>query len=651
MFDFSPTVKLRLECLAENLLGEAVMRSRDLAAVGFSKRAARAFSRFAPVMRLAMVAALWFVEYEAWLRTLTRFTRLSAAAQGAYFHRRFNPPRSAFRIYLLRLLQTFIVGLYYADPEVARALGYPERDGWVADRRVTASGGSGVHPGPDEDPLQSGILPHPCGDLSFETDVLVIGSGAGGAVVAAELAECGRRVLILEEGGSFRTVDFKTGNSHDRYLSLYRDGGMTAALGLPLVLIPLGKTVGGTTTINSGTCLRCPDAVFDGWRERFGLAGLTPQVIAPYYERVEDALGVVPVPAVLQGGNFHRIDRGIRALGLAGGPLPRNAPGCVASGECCFGCPSGAKLSMDQSYVPRALKAGARMFTHCRAERLRLSSHRVNGVTARFTDPATGRKTARLTVNAKQVVVACGTLLTPVLLKRSGVVSSRALGRHMTVHPTAKAVGIFADKLSGHRGVPQGYHTEFLHGRGLMFESIFYPPWLMAVNYGGVGEDHRRFMQSYQHAGVFAFLISDDANGRVVAMPDGRPLLLYSFGRREHELYLEGTRWLGKILFAAGATKVFTGVHSLPVVENAAELERLTPDRVHRHELETVAFHPLGTCRMGFYPHESVVDAHLRVHDYDNLFIADGSIFPSSLGVNPQMTIMAFASRLGQSLC
>jgi choline dehydrogenase-like flavoprotein len=498
--------------------------------------------------------------------------------------------------------------------------------------------------------VAAGILPHPDGDLTCETDVLVIGSGAGGAVVAAALAERGRRVLILEEGGYFRTSDFKTGNSHDRYLNLYRDGGMTAALGLPLVLIPLGKTVGGTTTINSGTCLRVPDGVLAGWRERFGLSDLTATLVAPYYDRVEKFLGVMPVPEVLQGGNFGMIDRGLKALGLAGSALLRNAPGCQAAGECCFGCPSGGKLSMEQSYVPHALKAGARLFTSCRVERVTLSGHRATGATARFIDPARGKKMARLTVTAKSVIVACGTLFSPVLLKRSGVVSSHALGRHMTVHPTAKAIGIFDDEIAGQRGVPQGYHTEFLHGRGLLFESIFYPPWLMAANYGGVGEAHREFMAAYQRAGVFAFLISDDANGRVVTMPDGRPLLLYSFGRREHELYLEGTRWLGKILFAAGARKVFTGVHSRPVIENPADLETLTPDRIKRHELETVAFHPLGTCRMGLYPHESVVDGNLRVHDYDNLFIADGSVFPSSLGVNPQMTIMAFATRLGQSL-
>lgn len=627
----------RLDAVARELIGSEALNRHDLEAVRFMERARKTLSCFAPAMRLALFLIIFFIEYEAVIYSLTRFSRLDAEKRQRHFARFYSHPKSFWRMSLLRLVQSFVLTIYYSDPNVAQVAGYPEKSS------------------PQKPALNQESVPQPkdvhaasTQDIPIAVDYLVIGSGAGGAVVATGLAEAGKEVIVLEEGAAHDTRDFQK-NSYDRYMQLYRDGGMIASLGFPPIVIPVGKTLGGTTTINSGTCFRLPDNILEKWRTQQGLTDLSMAELSPYFDDIEKFLGVAPVAPSVQGPNFMAIDRGIKSLGLDGGPLMRNAPGCVGAAECCFGCPSGAKLSMEASFMPRALKAGARAFTRIRVKRILHAGHRATGVLAEILDDDS-RVIREVSIEANHVIVSCGTLLSPVLLKRSGIVASSALGRHLTVHPTAKVVGFFDEPLDGFKGVPQGYYTEFMHDKGLMYEPVFYPPWLMAVNYAGIGNDHARFMDLYRHYGIFGFLISDEPKGRIIAMPDGRPLIFYSFTRREHELYIEGLKWLCRILFASGARRIYTGAHGVPVITSLKEVEELDVSRLPRRKLEAAAFHPLGTCRMGRYPQDSVVDVNLRVHDYDNLFIADGSVFPSSLGVNPQLTIMAFAARLADKL-
>src|SRR6185312_3175586 len=245
------------------------------------------------------------------------------------------------------------------------------------------------------------------GDLAVECDVVVIGTGAGGAVVGRELAEAGLAVVFVEEGRYFDRSDF-TGRSFEMQQKLYRRGGGTFSIGNVAIPIPLGQTVGGTTTVNSGTCYRTPDRVLHQWQHDLGLAELGPDGLAPYFERVESVLGVERSKAELMGGNGRVIARGCESLGFTKhGPLKRNAPECDGQGVCCFGCPTDAKRSTNVSYVPLALKAGAALFTGLRAERVMVDGGRAVGVVARTT---AGHA---LTVRARSVVVSCGAILTP----------------------------------------------------------------------------------------------------------------------------------------------------------------------------------------------------------------------------------------------
>jgi choline dehydrogenase-like flavoprotein len=622
-----------LLCFTKNLLGEDVLSRRSLEDTHFLERAEAAFDRFPFFVQCGVIFLLWIIEYEAFFCHGTRFSHLNDQRQKEFFIQCFVQPKTWFRIATLRALQAFTLSVYYADPVVAQSVGYPEKAGHFARKPRDLSG----------------TLPAPECDAELETEVLVIGSGAGGAAVASALAERGRRVLILEEGGYFRPHDWHEANSYERYLGLYRDAGFTTAIGIPPVILPLGKTVGGTTTVNSGTCFRLPDAVLNAWHVQKGLLSLTVEGLKPYFEDVEAVLGVAPVTPETQGGNFAMLQRGLKALGKEGGPLLRNAPGCSAAAECCFGCPPGAKRSSGESYIPRAFSLGARLIPYSKVVYLEQSGSQVTRARVQTRDPLTGKVTGKFTVRARQIVVAAGTLHTPALLKHSGIANrSRALGRYMSVHPTGKAVGLFPDKIQGQFGVPQGFQADFLHEQGIMFETVFYPPWLMAANFSAIREEHARIMGLYDNLGVLGFLISDSGNGSVKTLPGGVPMAFYNFGQKEYDAYLEALRWICRVLLEAGATEVFPSVHRLPPIKRMEDIESINRYNISKGDLETVAFHPLGTCRMGIDPRESVVDEHLRVHGYDNLFIADGSVFPSSLGVNPQETIMAFALRLAR---
>jgi len=317
-------------------------------------------------------------------------------------------------------------------------------------------------------------------DVHEKADVVVVGSGAGGAVVARELAARGRDVVLLEEGGYFTGKDF-TGNPREMIDLLYRNRGLTGAFGRPPIPIPLGRCVGGTTTINSGTCYRAPDYVLDEWAERYGVAGAREPDLRAYFERVEAELGVRPVPEDTYGRNSRLFERGAAALGYDGARIPRNERGCLGTGVCAIGCPQDAKQAMHVSYVPRAQAAGARLYTRCRVDRVLLSGGRAIGVIGRFVD-ASERETAReLCALARHVVVACGALLTPALLERSGVSDpSGQRGRNLHIHPATRVGALFDEEVRGWEEVPQAYNVHHFTREGIFIQGQFVPPALEA---------------------------------------------------------------------------------------------------------------------------------------------------------------------------
>jgi choline dehydrogenase-like flavoprotein len=461
----------------------------------------------------------------------------------------------------------------------------------------------------------------------LEADVCVVGAGAGGAVVAAELAEGGARVVVLDQGPRHDPDDFSA-RPPEMLARLYRDGGQTATLGTPPIVLPLGSGLGGTTLVNSGTCFRTPPHVLERWAGEYGLE-LDEQTLRPCFERVESALSVAEVSPELAGANAAVARRGAEQLGWSHGYLRRNARGCVGSGVCVFGCPTSAKQHTGITYVPRAEAAGARIVTGAEVRELRVESGRAHGVGARLSD---GR---RLDVSAPSVVVACGTIHTPLLLERSGIEDrSGQRGRNLALHPATAAFALMDDVVDMARGVPQSFYVDEFAAQGIMFEGVAGPPAYAAMSLPLTGDAHARAMADYRRLAQFGLMVSDSSRGRVHAVA-GRPVIRYDLCADDLAKFRAGLARLRELFLAAGAREVY-----LPLPAG------VSPARARARDLTLMAFHPLGTARADARSSHGVTDGDLGVHGVAGLHVADGSVVPSALGVNPQLTIMALATRL-----
>jgi choline dehydrogenase-like flavoprotein len=469
------------------------------------------------------------------------------------------------------------------------------------------------------------------GGVAVSGDVCVIGAGAAGAVLAAELAEGGMDVVVLEEG-TWHDPDEFTGSMPGMLAELYRDGGQTLTLGAPPILLPLGRAVGGTTLINSGTCFRTPPRVLERWQREFGLE-LSADSLAPFFERVEGALSVDEVAPELAGGNAGVARRGAERMGWSHGYLRRNARGCVGSGLCTLGCPTSAKQHTGITYMPRARTAGARIFTGARAQRVLLERGHAKGVRA-----LTAEGTA-IEVDAPIVVVAAGTIHTPLLLRRSGVgTASGALGRNLSLHPATAIFARMEEVVDMAHGVPQSFYVDEFADEGIMFEGAAGPPAYAALALPLTGARHAEAMADYRRLALFGLMVSDSSRGSVSALA-GRPLIRYDLGPDDLMRFRRGMTRMRELFRAAGAREVH-----LPLPDG------VEPERARVRDLKLMAFHPLGTARADARPTHGVVDGDLAVHGVDGIYVADGSAPPSSLGVNPQLTIMALATRLAFSL-
>lgn len=554
----------------------------------------------------------------------------------------------------LRGLATPIKALYFDDPAIYALLGQKYRDGTPSEdealRRIT----------PDDQPRYVRERTQRACDLrdgeTLEADVVVIGSGAGGAVAAYELAAAGHAVLLLEEGLFFGRQDF-TGSTFRMQHLLYRDMGATTTLGNGQIFVPTGKSVGGSTTVNSGTCYRMPDRVSRMWEEQLGLAGLGPAGLAPYYERVESVLGVdYGAPAVL-GAAAAAVARGAEALGLRHRPLRRNAPDCDGQGLCCFGCPTDAKRSTNVSYVPMALRAGAELVIGARAERLIIEGGRAVGVEAISAYPQRDGAALhpRFRVRAKAVVLATGSLATPVFLlsdpqAKRALSRSQALGQHLTIHPAAGVFAVMPERINAGPSIPQSYSIEQFHDQGLLFEGAATPADLTAITLTLVGRPFVEAMEAFGHLACFGFMLEDSTCGSVTPGPFRRPLLRYDLSEHDVTRLKRGVDVLCRVFFSAGAKRVLTPVHGFEVLHHPDELHRMHQLDLRPSQFELTAYHPLGTARMGVSPATSVVSPDLQAHDLPGLYICDGSVIPTSPAVNPQLTIMAVVSRAAQHL-
>jgi choline dehydrogenase-like flavoprotein len=580
------------------------------------------FAGMPSVVRAGFRATLWALETSAWATRRRSFTQLGEEERGQLldeWHNGTTPLRLALRMLLVPLKIA-----HFNDRSVYEELGCVFReDPSTAARSESRGVIDGNHVDADE---------------TIDCDVVVVGTGAGGAVVAKELAEKGFAVVLVEEGEKIERTQF-TGHSVTLQKKLYRDMGATFALGNAPLLLPVGRAVGGTTTINAGTCFRTPPSVLERWRSEAGLAALTDERMAQYYARVEGVLGVARSRKEHLGGIARVIARGADALGYHHSPLDRNAPDCEGKGSCFFGCPTDAKRSTNVSYVPLALRAGARLYTSTRVERLLVSGGRAVGVEAR-----TGAG-ARLRVNARAVTVAAGALFTPLLLQRSGIgARSGQLGRNLSVHPAGGVGAMFDEPVRGWDAIPQGYSVDEFKHEGILFEGAFMPPDLGAAALPFFGRKLVDVVEQYDRFACFGYMISDQSRGRVRPGPGGRPLITYVVEKSDVLKVRRAVAILARIYFAAGARVVFPFVAGHDELRSLEEVDAFERAPLRARDFDLTGYHPLGTARAGADPRRSVVGPDLQAHDCRGLYVTDGSAVPTALGVNPQVTIMALAT-------
>lgn len=476
---------------------------------------------------------------------------------------------------------------------------------------------------------------------AHRVDAVVIGSGAGGAVAALTLASAGRSVVVLEEGRHFSTQELASRAPLDRFADAYRDGGATLAWGLPPVLLPLGRAVGGTTLVNSGTCFRTPLHVLERWHRGHGVELADPAAFARHMDHVENLLGVgVPDPSVL-GRNGGLALLGSERLGWSAAALRRNATGCGGCCECVTGCPSGAKQAVHLSVLPAACAAGARIVTRARATRIvsahRSGARRVTAVEAVRPDGTT------FTISTGLVVAAAGALHTPALLRRSGLAGHPRLGRNLAIHPAVSVAGRFAEPVTGPGagpGVLQSVGVDEWHHEGILIEATAAPPGMTSFVLPHLGRELKRELNDAGNLGLLGAMVSDRPSGRVRGTR--RPVASYALHADDGRRLLQSIGHMGRILFAAGAREVLTGVPAHPSVTSPDALDdvvrRIGPRRLHLS-----AFHPTGTAALGADGRRSPVRADGRLRGADGVVVADACLLPSSPGVNPQVTIMALA--------
>ncbi len=495
-------------------------------------------------------------------------------------------------------------------------------------------------------------------NIELACDVVIIGTGAGGGTSAEILAGMGLNVIMVEEGPLRTSNDFDM-QEKTAYGTLYQEGTSRATDDGGVIILQ-GRTVGGSTTVNWTASFRTPESTLDFWQKEFAVKGLSATELDPWFKKMEQRLNIEPW-AMQPNANNSVISKGCEELGYDWNVIPRNVKGCWNLGYCGMGCPTNAKQSMLVTTIPAALKDHAELLYNLKADHLLLDGDTVKGVMA-----VAGSYQVR--INAKHTIMACGGINGPALMLRSKLPDPyERIGKRTFLHPVAATIGDFKESIDGFYGAPQSiYSDHFLWKDGVSGKAGFkmevppiHPGFVASIGVGD-GPAHAAQMNRLPHINILLALIRDGFNdqspgGEVYLQDDGNPNIRYPVNDYIQEAVFRSQYTMAEIQFAAGAQSVrplhTCGEFKSSLKDFKQHLNNLKRDA---NRMRVGSAHVMGGCGMGEDPKQSVVDSTGKYHHLAGLHVLDGSLFPTSIGANPQLSIYGvvakLATQLGESL-
>jgi len=474
--------------------------------------------------------------------------------------------------------------------------------------------------------------------VSEHADVCIIGSGAGGSVLAYELSKQDKKIIMLEQGGYYDIDYIEQQTKEEELLKLWKHSGVFLSRNFS-VNVAQGQCIGGSTMINYGICFRMPDYVFDTWKNEHGIA-ITNEELKDAYEKVEDQYSVKPITNA--GRSHELLKKGCEVLGYSSDWMDKAMVG-------------DRKQNVLVAYLEKSKKENLTIFANCKAEYVVKNSGKISTIKATAIDLQTNEKHS-VEVTADKIILSAGPIASSEFLLKNKIANkSGKVGKYLSVHPASSVVGLFDEKINGERGMVMAYYCDKFSARkipdrGFMIESVFVAPSGFSLIMPSFGLKNMEYVKKYDNVAMAGVLVHDEPVGKISLNQNEDAVLDYTLTKGDQKRMVDGIRETVRIYLKAGAKQVITGHIEPTIIHNESEISKITDDSAGMGKLLVASAHPQGGNRMGKNANNSVVNSYCKSYDIPNLYVCDASVFPTAVGVNPQLTVLAISTIASQHI-